>query len=133
MRNKLFRFRIQIGNYPHISFYHAGAAVYQTRDEAEVAAFDFLVNRGYNPNIISRKWIHTNQEIVPRKARRMRHRDCVLANVTLRPARRDLARDTMPVTMCGKKRHTFGIFTGEMIAGEYHRFWNEAAMPYLGM
>ena len=134
-----YRYYIQIGNHPHISFFSASAPIFPTSDAASVAAFDYLVRKGYKPTEISTKWIHTRKERLARKVHKVRKHTAgvfverVRRHLELTGKPRDRARDTMPATMCGKKRQYFAMFTGYFDPhGTYKRVWDDAVMPYLG-
>jgi len=119
---KQYSYFIQIGTWPHnVTFACASEPIYHTADEASVAAFDYLTKvRGIDPGEVSTKWIHTRSVKLPKAVRNihdlMRYRPLTgIARaeqaVILANKRRDRARDNMPTTMCGKKRHQFTIMT----------------------
>ena len=137
---RLFSYRIQVGNFPHISFYSASAPVYMTRDAAEVAAFDYLLRLGYGQHKISKKWIHTNQHRVPRKLRTSRHTHADRVAGTMHggtarqaPSRQPRGNMALMYRQCGKHQGEFAIFSGYFDEiGEYHRVWDDKALRVVG-
>lgn len=125
---KLFRFRIQVGNYPNISHYCASPAVYWTRDQAEVAAFDYLLSLGYEATKISRKWIHTNQERAVRDWRT--HGQRVFIPEAPRERRPMMA---LKPSVCGRDHGEFAMFSGYTDEyGVFHRVWGDDALKAAG-
>lgn len=116
---KQYSYMIQIGMWPHsISFACVSAPEYKTSDDAEMAAFDYLVSRGYDPNKISTKWIHTRSHRLPQRAQREVSAKSpypyfyrLKRALEIMGKARDRARDSMPVTMCGNHKHKFCILT----------------------